>query len=139
MFTIQDELSDDVKEYQRYLKKLSDVRKSIDHEARELLNELRKVNGWECMIKNYEEHYAKYPDKFFDWCSVSHTENAVQFYKKYAFEDGYEVLEISFRKSLKEQVRERMDYLEEQKKKKEMEERENDYIELERIKKKYGI
>lgn len=139
MYTIQDKLSADVKDYARYEKMIAEIGERIDREARELLSELRKVKGWECMIKECEAHYAKYPDKFFDWCSVTHTDDAVQFVKGYSNDDEYEVLEISFRKSLKDQVRDQMDYLAEQREKEATEERERDLIQLERIRKKYGL
>lgn len=139
MYTIQDKLIADVKDYALHKKGMRAAEERIDKEARELLSELRKVKGWECMIKECEEHYAKYPDKFFDWCSVTHTDDAVQFVKGYSNDDEYEVLEISFRKSLKDQVRDRMDYLAEQRKKQEAEEREKDLIQMERIRKKYGL
>lgn len=58
------------------------------------------------MIRNCVEHYNKYPDEFFNWCSVTHNEEAVQFVKGYSNGDEYKVLEISYRKSLKEQVQE---------------------------------
>lgn len=139
MYTIQDKLSTNVKKYAYYRNRMHEMDERIDHEARELLSELRKVKGWECMIKECEEHYAKYPDEFFDLCEVTHTDDAVQFVKGYSNDDEYEVLEISFRKSLKDQVRDRMDYLAEQREKEATEERERDLIELERIREKYGL
>lgn len=139
MYTIQDKLSADVKDYAHHRKMMAEMGERIDREARELLSELRKVKGWECMIKECEEHYAEYPDKFFDWCSVTHTDDAVQFVKGYSNDDEYEVLEISFRKSLKDQVRDRQDYLAEQREKQETEEREKDLMQLERIRAKYGL
>lgn len=139
MYTIQDKLSADVKEYAHHKKMMDEMGDRIDREARELLSELRKVKGWECMIKECEEHYTKYPDEFFDWCSVTHTDDAVQFVKGYSDDGEYEVLEISFSKSLKDQVRDRMDYLAEQREKKATEERERDLKQLERIRKKYGL
>lgn len=139
MWSIQDKLIADVKHYAAHEMGMQDAEDRIDKEARELLGELQKVKGWECMIKKCKEHYAKYPDKFFDWCSVTHTDDAVQFVKGYSDEEEYEVLEISFRKSLKDQVRDRMDYLAEQREKEAVEERERDLIQLERIRKKYGL
>ena len=139
MYTIQDKLSADVKDYAHHKKMMAETGERIDREARELLSELRMVKGWECMIKECEEHYAKYPDKFFDWCSVTHTDDAVQFVKGYSDGEEYEVLEISLRKSLKDQVRDRMDYLAEQREKEATEERERDLMQLERIRKKYGL
>jgi hypothetical protein len=139
MNTIQDKLIADVKNYALHEKEMREAGERIDKEARELLVELQKEKGWECMIKHCEEHYAKYPDKFFDWCSVTHTDDAVQFVKGYSDDGEYDVLEINFRKSLKDQVRDRMDYLAEQREKEATEERERDLIQLERIRKKYGL
>lgn len=139
MNTIQDKLIADVKDYDLHKKGMRNADERIDNEARELLAELQKVKGWECMIKTCKEHYAKYPKKFFNWCSVTHTDDAVQFVKRYSNGDEHEVLEISFRKSLKDQVRERMEYVEEQRHREETEEREKDMIQLERIRKKYNV
>ena len=139
MLTIQDKLIADVKNYTLHRKDMDDAGKRIDEEARELLGELQKVKGWECMIKHCKEHYAKYPDKFFDWCSVTHTDDAVQFIKGYSDGDEYEVLEISFRKSLKDQVHDWMEFLEYQHNLQEAQEREKDLAQLERLRKKYGV
>lgn len=139
MFTIQDKLIADVNHYENYIVLMNETGKKIEHEARELLNELRKVKGWECMIKACEEHYNKYTEEFFDWCSITHTKDAVQFVKGYSNGDEYEVLEISFKKSLKDQVRDRMDYLAKQTEKEKTEEREKDLKQLERIVKKYNL
>lgn len=120
-------------------KMMAEMGERIDREARELLSELQKVEGWECMIKACEGHYSQYPKQFFGWCSVTHTDDAVQFVKGYSGGDEYEVLEISFRKSLKDQVRDRKIELEEQRKKQVADEREKDIAEMERIKGKYGL
>lgn len=139
MNTIQDKLIADIKDYTLHKKGMQNAGERIDNEARELLAELQKITGWECMIKACDEHYTKYPKEFFDWCSVTHTDDAVQFVKGYSDGDEYNVLEISFLKSLKDQVRERMEYIEEQRHRQETEEREKDLIQLERIRKKYNI
>lgn len=139
MWTVQDKLSAAVKDYARYKEKVNEACAIIDREARELLSELQKVEGWECMIKACEGHYSRYPKQFFGWCSVTHTDDAVQFFKGYSNGEEYEVLEISFRKSLKDQVRDRKLYLEEQRRKQEAEERERDLMQMERIREKYGL
>lgn len=139
MNTIQDKLIADVKNYALHEEEMLNAEKRIDKEARELLVELQKVKGWECMIKECKEHYAKYPKEFFKWCSVIHTDDAVQFVKGYHDGYEYEVLEISFRKSLKDQVRDRMNFLAEQREKQEAEEREKDLMQMERIRKKYNL
>lgn len=139
MWTVQDKLSAAVKDYARYQEQMNEACTIIDREARELLSELQKVEGWECMIKACKDHYSKFPNLFFGWCSVTHTDDAVQFVKGYSSGDEYEVLEISFRKSLKDQVRDRKIDLEEQRKKQVADEREKDLAEMERIKGKYGL
>lgn len=139
MWTAQDKLSAAVKDYARYKEKVNEACAIIDREARELLSELQKVEGWECMIKECKDHYSKFPELFWGWCAVVHTDDAVQFVKGYSNGEEYEVLEISFRKSLKDQVRDRKLYLEEQRKKQEADEREKDLAEMERIKGKYGL
>lgn len=139
MWTVQDKLSAAVKDYARYKEQEKEARAIIDREARELLSELQKVEGWECMIKECEDHYSKFPKLFFGWCAVTHTDDAVQFVKGYSNGEEYEVLEISFRRSLKDQVRDRKLYLEEQRRKQEAEERERDLMQMERIREKYGL
>lgn len=100
-----------------------------------------KIEGWECMIKHCYEHYCSYKNKadFFKVCSVTHTDKAIQFVKGYSDGDEYEVLEISFCKSLKNQVRDRMDFLEDKKTQKKKMLYEKDMAELARIKNKYGL
>lgn len=135
MYTIQDQLIDDIQELAYYKKKMSETFKRIDTDARQLLSELQKVNGWKLMINECEEHYVKYPNEFFDWCRVEHTDDTVQFIKSYAYGEDYNVLEISLHKPLRDQVRERIDFL----KKKAAEQKESDIKELERICEKYGF
>lgn len=137
MFTTQDKLGTLVKRHAEYSQRLEEVGEEIAREAHALLSELQKIEGWECMIKACKTHYAKYPDKFFDWCSVTHTDDAVQFVKGYSNCDEYEVLEISFRKSLKQQVMECEETIEKETKKKESEIKRKELAELERLKKKY--
>lgn len=135
MYTIQDKLIDDIKEFAYYKKKFSEMFKRIDTDARELLSELQKVNCWKLMINECEEHFTMFPHDFFDRCRVEHTDDAVQFIKSYGHDDDYIVLEISLRKPLRDQVRERIDYL----KNKYAEQKERDIKELERICEKYGL
>jgi hypothetical protein len=139
MNTIQDKLIADVKNYALHEKEMREAGERIDKEARELLVELQKVKGWECMIKACKYHYSRYTKEFFKWCSVKHTDDAVQFVKGYSDGNEYEALEISFRKSLKDQVRDRAEYIEQQRHRQETEEREKDLIQFERIRKKYNL
>lgn len=139
MFSTQDNLIDFTRRYKTLQRELKETGEKIGQQARILLSELQKIDGWECMIKECKEHYARYPKEFFGWCSVTHTTDAVQFVKGYNGGDEYEVIEISFRKSLKQQVRERLEMIEDERRKKETDEREKDLIELERLKKKYNL
>lgn len=139
MFTIEDELNRLVKIYTGHQRGLSETGKEIDQKAREFLSELQKIKGWECMILSCQEHYARCPKEFFGWCSVTHTDDAVQFVKGYSDDGEYIVLNLSFRKSLKDQMRDRLDEIEAEKRKEETDEREKDLAELERIRKKYGL
>ena len=139
MFTIQNKLIADIKDYASHKREMQYAGERINKEARKLLVELQKVNGWECMIKACADHYAQCPKDFFEWCSVTHTDDAVQFIKGYSDGEEYEVLEISLRKSLKDQVHDRMQYLEERRHKNETKQREIDLAVLEHLRKKYGL
>ena len=56
MNTIQDKLIADVKDYALHKNRMRDAGERIDKEARELLTELQKVEGWECMINRNLEY-----------------------------------------------------------------------------------
>lgn len=139
MLTTQDKLNNDVKEYAGYMRMIKETSDRIDSEARELLCELQEIDGWECMILHCYAHYLSYrhKDSFFRSCSVAHTDNSVQFIKGYSDGEAYVVLDISFKKSLQQQVRERMEGIEFEKRQKEIDEREKDLAILERIRKKF--
>ena len=137
MNTIQSNLIEDIKHYSELKSSLKHLGERIDKEARQLLKELQKIDGWECMIKNCEDHYAKYPEKFFDWCKVTHTDNAVQFIKGYSNDDEYEVMEIDMHNSLATQVRNRQIELKEEELSEQQEIKEKELAELKRLKEKY--
>lgn len=108
---IQNKLCADIREYKKCQKKMTKMNKKIDREARELLRELQEIKGWECMILECACHYVRYPEKFFDWCSVEISSDAVEFYKRYTCDENCKVMSINIRKSLAEQVNERLKYL----------------------------
>lgn len=137
MVTIQGKLLEDIRHYKYLKSELKECRERIDKEARNLLKELQKVDGWECMIKECEYHYSKYPDQFFGWCSVTHTDNAVQFVKGYSNGDEYEVLEISLHDSPAMQVRNRMIDIRGEEKREQEAIKEKELAELKRLKDKY--
>lgn len=103
-----------------------------------LLDELKKVDGWEVMIKSCEGHYFKYPDKFFEWCEVGFSNNIVYFTKGYSNDDDdYIVLSIDLNKPLEEQVKAAIQEKIDKKHQEEIELAEIELAELERLKKKY--
>lgn len=128
-----------IRRYAEYQQKLIELEKYINDEARELLCELQKIDGWECMILSCKEHYSKYPKNFFGWCSVEHTDDSVQFVKGYSNSDEYVVLDINLNKPLEQQVHDKLKEVECNKKTIEEKEREKDLVEFEKIKKKYGL
>ena len=139
MNTIQSNLIEDIKHYKGLESSLEHLGEQIDKEARQLLKELQEIDGWQCMIKHCKGHYDKYPDKFFDWCSVTHTDGAVQFVKGYSNCDEYEVIEIDLHNSLAMQVRNRQIELRGEAQHKQEEIKEKELAELKRLKEKYEL
>ncbi len=137
MNTIQGNLIKKIRSYKTLQTELEQLGEQIDKEARKLLKELQKVDGWECMIKECKEHYARHPEEFFGWCSVTNTDDAVQFVKGYSSGDEYEVLEIGLYSTLAEQVRYRQNESRNNAAKKQEEIKKKELAELERLKRKY--
>jgi len=137
MNTIQSNLIEDIRHYKELESSLEHLEEQIDKEARQLLKELQKIDGWQCMIKTCKDHYAKYPKKFFDWCSVTHTDGAVQFVKGYSDGDEYEVMEIDLHNSLAMQVRNKQIELRGEAQREQQEIKEKELAELKRLKEKY--
>lgn len=137
MKAIQRNLLKKIEQYKTLTAELAQLNKEIDKESRELLKELQKVDGWECMIKASKEHYDKYPEEFFDWCGVTHDDNAVQFVKYYSDGEEYEVLEIGLYDSPADQVKYRQDEIRNKDIKEQEEIKKKELVELERLKRKY--
>ena len=137
MNTIQGNLIKKIKSYKTLQTELELLDEQIDKEARKLLKELQKIDGWECMIKECEEHYAKYPDEFFNWCSVSYTVDAIEFIKGYSDGGEYVVLRINLYEPLATQVQNRLVSLQKEDEEKQRRVEEKELAELERLKKKY--
>ena len=117
---------------------LSDKTKEIEALAYKLLDELKKVDGWEVLIQHCKDHYEKYPNDFFSWCYVTYGSNSVDFNKAYSNGDDFIVLTINLSDDLKTQV-ERVKGLVAKKESDELleiERRERE--ELKRLKEKYG-
>ena len=116
---------------------LSDKTKEIDALAYKLLEELKKIDGWEILIQHCKPHYERYPNDFFSWCYVTYDSNSVDFNKAYSNGDDYVVLTINLSDDLKTQV-ERVKSLVAQKEANKMSEVERiERAELERLKAKY--
>ena len=137
MDTIQENLTKKIKSYKTLQTELKQLGEQIDEEARKLLKELQKVDGWECMIKKCKEHYAKYPGEFFDWCSVTYDDDAVHFIKSYSDDSDYEVMEIGLYSTPAEQVRNKQNETRNKAAKEQEEIKKKELAELERLKQKY--
>lgn len=95
----------DTKQLSQLVKRNLDL---IDTLGRDLLEELRKIVGWEIMIDKCKDHYKQYPNEFFKWCSVdySYSEKVIRFIKNYRDDDDdYVVLTIRLDIGLEEQVK----------------------------------
>ena len=139
MDTVQENLIEKINSYKTLQTELKQLGEQIDKEARKLLEELQKVDDWECMIKECRGHYSKYPKDFFEWCSVTHREDAVQFVKGYSNGDEYEVLEIGLYDPLATQVCNRKNKLCEDATKEQEKIKKKELKELERLKRKYEL
>ena len=117
---------------------ISEKKKAIAVKARELLNELRKLDNWEVLIDCCKEHYKQFPDEFFGWCHVEFDNNKVYFVKGYRDDDDdYYVLTIDLSKPLKEQIKERQEEIKKDEEKEAEKIRAKELAELNRLKEKY--
>lgn len=117
---------------------LSDKTEEIEALAYKLLEELKKIDGWEVLFQHCKDHYEKYPNDFFRWCDVTYDSSSVVFNKTYSNGDDFIVLTINLSDDLKTQV-ERVKGLVAKKESDELleiERRERE--ELKRLKEKYG-
>lgn len=136
----REKLSYGLKEMVRLMDERDDLEEKMDITARELLDELRQIPNWECMIEGCKWHYEKHPNKFFDWCEFEYypTLNCVDVVKGYSGGDEVTVLSIDLGKSLEEQVQTKLVELQKQqdaiKKTREMAE----FHEYLRLKEKFG-
>lgn len=81
--------------------------------GKELVKELQKIPGWECMILSCEMHMKEFktPNEFFDICSYEFDEYEdanILYVKKYysgADPDGYNVLALNLEVPLEQQVK----------------------------------
>lgn len=92
----REKLSYGLKEMVRLMNERDDLEEKMDITARELLDELRQIPNWECMIEGCKWHYEKHPNEFFDWCEFEYypTLNCVDVVKGYSGGDEITVLSI---------------------------------------------
>ena len=120
-------------------KKINDCRNEVTKLGQKLVDELRRLPDWECMILNCKNHYDKFPTEFFGWCSYKLGEyeykNHLLVKKYYQNDDpdGYVVLDIDLTIPLEEQIEKRKVALKSEKEDEESQER----AEYERLKKKF--
>jgi hypothetical protein len=93
-----------------------DLVENMDKVSRELLNELREIPNWECMIEGCKCHYEKYQNEFFDWCEIEYypSLHSIEFVKGYSGGDEITVLSIDLDKPLEEQVQTKLAELQHQ-------------------------
>lgn len=121
--------------YNNYRESMYDCKDKIKSLGRQLLCELRKIDGWESMIQSCYEHYQQYPDKFFDWCEVElFNNNIITFEKGYVGDsDSYIVLKIRTDIPLEQQVADAVKNkrdIEESKNKEERDKKYKEYLKL---------
>ena len=134
----QEKLLTEIGEIYKLKIALSDKTKEIEALAYKLLEELKKIDGWEILFQHCKDHYEKYPNDFFSWCYVTYGSNSVDFNKAYSNGDDLIVLTINLSDDLKTQV-ERVKGLVAEKEADELSEIEQrEREELKRLKEKYG-
>jgi hypothetical protein len=99
MTTLQKSLMTIIEHRASLLKQVDNLSYIIEMWSRNLLDDLRSIDGWEAMIEERREEYERYPDKFFSWCEVNTHGHTVTFVRR---DDT--VLTIDLEKPLKEQV-----------------------------------
>lgn len=99
-------LSKGLEELTRLMDERIDLEENMDKVSRELLNELREIPNWECMIEGCKGHYEEHPNEFFDWCEIEYypSLHSIEFVKGYSGGDEITVLSIDLDKPLEEQV-----------------------------------
>jgi len=119
-----------------------ELKKNIEKYGRELVEELTKLPGWNCMMQLCRDHYREYDNnRFFDICSYELGEYEYENHllvKKYysgADPDGYIVFDIDLRLPLETQISNRKRLLQSKYAAKEESERR----EYERLKKKFEL
>lgn len=106
-----------------------------------ILDELKKIEGWEELIDECKGHYEQYPDEFFGWCEpvvLGTTENPeLAFRKGYSDGSDYFVMRLDLNKPLSEQVEERLESIRKRELEKDDKKRKKEYNEYMRLKKKF--
>ncbi len=119
------------------------LEEDLEKDARLLLDDLKKIDGWEILIhEDVKWHYDKFPDEFFSWCSVwfhqnKENETILCFEKGYSNGDEITALELNLSKPLEDQVNEKKAMLIEEEMKKKIKQNKNEYNTYLRLKKKF--
>lgn len=106
-----------------------------------ILDELKKIEGWEELIDSCRGHYEQYPDEFFGWCEpvVLGTVECPELAFKKGYSDGsdYFVIRLDLNKPLSEQVEERLESIRKSELEEDDKKRKKEYNEYLRLKKKF--
>ncbi len=99
---------------------------NVETAGKQLVKELQKIPDWDCMMLSCYDHYKKYPSEFFDWCKYSFEyddfdgtddEKDILYVKKYYSGDpsGLVVLRLDLKLPLEDQVKKRLEDIEDRK------------------------
>lgn len=138
MSLTQEKLLNEIRESCNLRIALNDKEKEIESLSDILLDDLKKVKGWECLIQCCKEQYEQGPDDFFRQCYITHEDDSVSFHKSYGNGHDFTVLTINLSEELSKQVEKvkNLIKLESMNELKRTEEKER--AELKRLKEKYG-
>lgn len=121
--------------------KIYSIEDDMKVDAFKILDELKKIDGWEVMIESCRGHYEQYPNEFFSWCEpvvYGTTDNPMLVFEKgYSGDDTYDVLTIDLNTPLDEQVNRKLDEIKKSEQKELEKKRKKEYNEYLRLKKKF--
>ena len=121
--------------------KIDSIEDNMKVDAFKILDELKKIDGWEVMIESCRGHYEQYPNEFFSWCepvvrgTADHPE--LVFKKGYSNDDTYDVLTIDLNIPLEEQVANKLAEIKKSEQSELEKKRKKEYNEYLRLKKKF--
>lgn len=122
-------------------KEIGIIEKDMRVKSFMILDELKKIEGWEELIDECKGHYEQYPEEFFGWCEpvvLGTTENPELLFKK-GYSDGsdYFVMRLDLNKPLEKQVSDRLESIRKKEESDKEKKKKKEYNEYLRLKKKF--